>query len=424
MTILYNTLMRLYLLGAALASPFSEKASLFYKGRKNLLRLIDQVMFKKAKDNKIKVWFHCASVGEFEQARPLIEKLKKEYSGVSVVVTFFSPSGYELRKNYPFADFVFYLPMDTKGNAIRFIESVNPCCAIFIKYEFWKNYLSVLQKRGIPTYLVSGIFRRNQIFFKPWGASFRNILKSFSHFYLQDTSSQNLLKEIGFVNSTVSGDTRFDRVFEITQTEIDIRGLNLFAKNGVCCVAGSTWSPDEQLLVAFIKESSPLFKFVIAPHETDVQHIEKLESMLEGIKFIRYSETDSCPSADITDASVFILDTVGLLSIAYRYGRFAYVGGGFGKGIHNILEAATYGLPVVFGPNYQKFKEARDLIELGGAFSVNNSVSEVSSLFDSLFAEGNFYDNSSLVCREYVQKNLGATDNILKSIAPVFNNNS
>jgi len=486
LTILYHTSLRLYYLASGIAGLFSNKAALFYNGRKGLLNYIKQRMSLKDDLSGTRYWIHCASVGEFEQARPLIEKIKEIEPSSYIVVTFFSPSGYELRKNYSLAANVFYLPMDTIANARKFVEYVKPDVAIFIKYEFWRNYLSVLKQQNIPVYLVSAIFRENQPFFRWWGANFRKMLGNFTHFFVQDDQSETLLRSIGITNVSVAGDTRFDRVIEITRNNKTIAPLELFTENikvndlslekpgekvnellikylnsHICCVAGSTWPPDEELLRSFMKNyeltkieksndskvKPTVLKLIIAPHEVEEAHIKKIESLFAEYKVVKFSdflvkqdETMAQPNKasaqqnkasalqnrlfieqnytqaqieKLTEAQVFIIDTVGILSTAYRYGNFAYVGGGFGVGIHNILEAATYGLPVVFGPKYEKFKEAKDLIPLGGAFSVEKDQTEI---LEKLVWDHDFREKCSKVCEHYVQKNIGATAIILKQL--------
>ncbi len=438
LTILYHTFLSLYLFASRIAGLFSEKAALFYDGRRGLLAHIKQVVSSEQTLLGTRYWIHCASVGEFEQARPLIERIKEEEPLSYIVITFFSPSGYKLRKNYNLASNVFYLPMDTKANARKFVEYIKPNVAIFIKYEFWKNYLTTLKEQNIPTYLVSAIFREDQSFFKWWGANFRKILSRFTHIFVQDSHSKTLLESIGYTNVSVAGDTRFDRVIEITRNNKTIPSLEFFIGNKnineqvidyTCCVAGSTWPPDEELLLSFlIKTNSSALKMIIAPHEVSESHIKKIESLFNAYKIVKYS--DFLAQQDKTgeqqfiqvqiekliNAQIFIIDTVGILSTAYRYGNFAYVGGGFGTGIHNILEAATYGLPVVFGPKYEKFKEAVDLIALGGAFSVEKGETEV---LEKLFVDSKYREYSCEVCEDYVKKNIGATARILKTIAPI-----
>jgi 3-deoxy-D-manno-octulosonic-acid transferase len=362
------------------------------------------------------------------------------YPRIPVVLTFFSPSGYELRKNYSYADAVFYLPMDTRRNAVRFIEMVRPSKVIFVKYEFWRNYLGVLKSRGIPVYLISAIFREDQHFFKSWGGYFRGVLNNFEHLFVQDSGSEMLLKKIGVNNVTVCGDTRFDRVKEVTGTSVQIKSLELFSEDSVCMVAGSTWPADEEILAGFMnmtksgrsgetvisKEGLPV-KLVIAPHEVDQSHITKILTLFNDFKIVKFSEVKNLKLDDDADekpvqsllkqADIFIIDTIGILSVAYRYGSMAYIGGGFGTGIHNTLEAASYGIPVVFGPEYHKFKEAKDLIANGGAWSVNSFESFTDRMIKFINQPG-LLKSSGEVCKEYVEKNVGATSAILASIYP------
>ncbi|HBG24873.1 MAG TPA: 3-deoxy-D-manno-octulosonic acid transferase [Rikenellaceae bacterium] len=460
MTILYHISISLYLFASGIMGIFSRKAALFYAGRKSLLSHIEDEMGYSQDSDRETVWFHCASVGEFEQARPIIELLRERFPLYRIVITFFSPSGYELRKDYPLADHIFYLPMDTRKNAAKFIEFINPTLVIFIKYEFWRNYLTTLNKCGIPVYLVSGIFRQGQPFFRWWGGSFRNILNLFTHLFVQDENSASLLRGIGVERVTVCGDTRFDRVHALAQKAVKISSVEIFCGSSLCCVAGSTWPADEELIVAHyrryfhrekiakryselrrgkfeqnidsvrfakfpeldnvisVSSSESKFKLIIVPHEVDEHQIKKLINLLRDIPYVRYSELEGSHRGEkLSEASVLIIDSVGILSRIYRYGTFAYIGGGFGAGIHNILEAATYGMPVVFGPKFGKFKEARDLTELGGAFPVK-SEDELVEIFDKLLADSAFRDECSQVCAGYVAKNIGATEFIVNSIAP------
>lgn len=447
MRIIYHIFITLYYYASGVASIFSRKASLFYSGRRGLFDAIELQMRSVNKDNNPVAWFHCASVGEFEQARPVIEKFREMNPEFKVVLTFFSPSGYELRKNYPLADGVFYLPMDTKSNASKFIDLINPSVVIFVKYEFWRNYLLELKRRKINVYLISAIFREGQPFFKKWGAPFREVLYCFTRFFVQDKNSALMLDSVGVKNVTVCGDTRFDRVFEIAQRAEGIESLDRFCKDSLCCVAGSTWPADEALIVAHFREyfrkekieeqyklftstqhspdqhstdlcstDNKRFKLIIVPHEVDERQIGKLTSLLNDIPHIRYSELAGREMGErLAASSVLIIDSVGILSKAYKYGSFAYVGGGFGAGIHNILEPATFGLPVVFGPKFSKFREARELAGLEGAFPIKTG-EELSSIFDRLISDSSFRNNCSQICSRYVSENRGATQQILKSI--------
>ncbi len=413
MIFLYNTGIFLYSLLVKLAVPFSGKAKLFVKGRKNWESQLQKNIEKGSKY----IWLHCASLGEFEQGRPLIEAIKKQLPVYKVLLSFYSPSGYEIRKNYPLADVVCYLPADSKRNAERFIQLVQPEKAFFIKYEFWFHYINELKKNRVPLYLVSAIFRENQQFFKNtgWGKWYRKLLLGFEHFFIQNESSAQLLKSIGINNFTVAGDTRFDRVAEIAKNSKPVPLVEKFSGNEPVIIAGSTWKPDEELLSAFINQAQGV-KFIIAPHEVTASNINRLQQLLKT-KAILLSKADE---TTIGNFQVLIIDSIGLLSSLYRYGKIAYIGGGFGVGIHNILEAATFGLPVIFGPNYKKFKEAVDLINEGGAFNISNQ-NELLEVLNTLIQHKNKCKMSAEICKKYVTKNTGSTQVIIKK---VFNNSS
>jgi len=405
---LYNIVIGIYSALISFAALFNHKAGLFRQGRKGVLKRIAGEI----NHSKPIIWFHCSSVGEFEQARPLIEWYKENRKEYSILLTFFSPSGYEMRKNYPLADWIYYLPMDTTRNASKFLEIVSPAKAIFIKYEFWYNYLSQLQKRGIETYIVSAIFRKDQVFFKPYGGLFRKMLRSFTALFVQDRMSLELLKDIGISsNVTICGDTRFDRVNQITSSSREFPVISKFSGNSFTILAGSTWPPDEEILAASVKNFSKV-KLVIAPHEIHKEHISKIQEMFKGYRVLKFSECKDLEDTALENANVLIIDCMGILSSIYRYGSFAYIGGGFGVGIHNILEAATYGIPVAFGPKYHKFKEARDLVALQGASSVR-SQEEFYSLLDKLVKNRNVVEERGKICLKYVQDNLGATKKII-----------
>ncbi len=411
MRFLYNTVIGIYGALISFASLFNHKAGLFCKGRKGLLeRIAGEISHSKPI-----IWFHCSSVGEFEQARPLIEWYRENRKEYSILLTFFSPSGYEMRKNYPLADWIYYLPMDTSRNARRFLDTVSPAKAIFIKYEFWYNYLSQLKKKGIETYIVSAIFRKDQVFFKPYGGLFRKMLKSFTALFVQDDLSLQLLKEIGITsNVTICGDTRFDRVNQITAASKEFPAISKFSGNSFTILAGSTWPPDEEILAASVKNFSKV-KLVIAPHEIHKEHISKFMETFKGYNVVKFSDCREIDDAALQQANVLLIDCMGILSSIYRYGSFAYIGGGFGVGIHNILEAATYSIPVAFGPKYQKFKEARDLVARQGATSVR-SQEEFYSLLDKLVKNRNVVEERGKICFNYVQENLGATKKIISII--------
>jgi len=351
------------------------------------------------------VWFHAASLGEFEQGRPVIEQLKREKPETKILLTFFSPSGYEIRKNYAGADIVSYLPLDVPGNAWYFVNLVKPSKAIFIKYEFWPNYLLALQAENIPVVSISAIFRPEQVFFKDYGKWYKKLLLTFQHIFVQDKFSKELLQAHGINNVTVAGDTRFDRVYDLYQQAKQLPLIEEFVKGAEkVIVAGSTWPKDEELLVQYLR-LHPDVKLIMAPHEVHNSHIAEISKLLDG-KFVRYSDATA---ENVKSTNCLVVDIIGILSSIYRYANVTYIGGGFGVGIHNTLEAAVYGLPVVFGTNYQKFREARELIAIGGAFSISNYVT-LEAQFDLLLKD----NNAGKIAGEYVKSNTGATEMILK----------
>lgn len=410
MIVLYRLSIIFYHFLIIISSPFNTKARLWLKGRKGI--------FKKMKNNMVKdsrlAWFHCASLGEFEQGRPLIEAFREKFPDHKILLTFFSPSGYEIRKNYDKADYVFYLPIDSPGNAKRFISIAKPEIVFFIKYEFWHFYISEIGKREIPLFLVSGIFRENQRFFKWYGQSFIKVLKHFEHFFVQNPASHDLLKSIGFNNSTITGDTRFDRVFAIAEQTKKLPLLEKFKQNNKVLILGSSWQPDEELVIKYFNNNRNRFKLIIAPHEVSKDNITRITKSFSGdIKVLNYSLAND---NNIGNIDVLIIDSIGLLSSLYKYGDLAYIGGGFGKGIHNILEAATFGLAVIFGPNYQKFKEAKDLINLGGAKSINN-YSTLAELLNEILENDKLLKTNGQISSQYVLKNKGATEKIIEYIS-------
>jgi 3-deoxy-D-manno-octulosonic-acid transferase len=407
MALLYSIAIHLYYLVILCSSLFDKKARLWITGRKDWRKKLRA--WKSF--GKPVYWFHAASLGEFEQGRPLIEAVKKQRPGCSIILTFYSPSGFEIRKNYQEADLVCYLPLDTAYNARKFIALAKPDSVFFIKYEYWYFYLKQLHGSGIPVYLVSGIFRQNHIFFRWYGRWFRNKLSYFERFFVQDQPSEALLKASGFLNVTVSGDTRFDRVATLGAAALNIDLAGAFVQGGPCLVAGSTWPADEMILVKFINESSLPIKLILAPHEIGKEPIRKLVRMISRPVAL-FSEASQ---NDVAEKQVLIIDNIGLLSSLYRYGQLAYVGGGFGKGIHNILEAATYGVPVVFGPNYQKFHEAGELIACGGAFSVSDYPEFRDTVYD-LLRDPEKLLNASKQAGQYVIGSTGATNRILVHI--------
>jgi 3-deoxy-D-manno-octulosonic-acid transferase len=407
MKIIYNLGIILFFVGLVLASIFSKKARLFLTGRKNLFKSIQD----RINPNENLIWFHCASLGEFEQGRPVIESIKEKKSDQKILLTFFSPSGYEIRKNYEKADYIFYLPIDTKRNAEKFISLVNPKMAVFVKYEFWYHYLKVLSGEKIPVYLISSNFRANQIFFKWYGGFFRRILRFFSYLFVQNQFSKELLSAIQIEQVTVAGDTRFDRVNTIAEQRRKLPEIESFKNNKFTTVAGSTWKEDEEMLIRLINESGNDTKWIVVPHEIHENHITWIVRSFKK-PVIRYSEMIK---RDNDVATVLIIDNIGMLSSLYYYGNLAFVGGGFGKGIHNILEAATYGIPVLFGSNYKAFQEAIDLVKLGGAFSVK-SYEELMNIYQQLTNNPEHLKNTGNIARNYVESNLGATETIVKKL--------
>ena len=399
MRTLYNIGMYCYRLGVAAVSPWHKKARLWRDGRKQLFNRMRASIDSSAPI----VWVHVASLGEFEQGRPIIEKIKAERPEYKILLTFFSPSGYEIRKNYQGADYIFYLPIDTKSNAREFLDIVKPQIAVFVKYEYWINLLTELKTRNIPTYIVSAIFRRDSIFFRSTGNMWREALKSFNTIFVQDENSKALLAELGHDNVIVAGDTRFDRVAQIAAAAKKIELIEQFKGDSRLFVAGSSWGPDEDLIVRLANEN-PTIKFIVAPHEMEQTRMAKIEQTATG-GAVRYTKIEG----DIADIQILILDTIGMLSSVYGYADFSYIGGGFGVGIHNTLEAATFGLPIAFGPNYQKFKEARDMIALGGATSVSN-YEELSAWFAPLRDDEQHLKLVSQISKDYTTKNQGATD--------------
>lgn len=407
MKILYNIIIWLYTITIRIVSLFNEKARLWVKGRKDWKSKLQEAV---AVGDRY-YWFHCASLGEFEQGRPIIEAIKKENKEIKIFLTFFSPSGYEVRKDYSYADHIMYLPSDSKSNVRYFLNMLNPEKAVFIKYEFWFNYLSELERRDIPHFLVSGIFRESQYFFKWYGKYFLRRLKGFTHLFVQDESSEELLKRHDVESASISGDTRFDRVYDISRSSKELKIIEDFASGGDLIIAGSSWPAEEDILARFIKVSPDNYKWVIAPHEIGEEHIKTIENKL-SVSSIRYS---MAKGKDLDQYRVLIIDNIGLLSSAYRYGKLAIIGGGFGKGIHNILEPASWGLPVLFGPNFRKFKEAGDLINYGGAVSFGN-YEEFARVIGLLLSNPDELGKASEAATEFVKSNLGASKIVLDMV--------
>ena len=388
---------------------FNNKAKLWIRGRRGV--------FEKIKKDNISekgvIWFHVSSLGEFEQARPLIEKIKQKNSSDKILLTFFSPSGYEVKSNYKFADYIYYLPIDTKKNAVKFIKLVKPKLIFWVKYDFWFNYIEQIFENSIPLYLISGIFREKQIFFKKKGKKYANLLNYFTHLFVQDDISVELMKSMDILNVTKVGDTRFDRVIEIAEQSTEIEIVKTFVEDKLCLVVGSSWLADDKIITEFINSSSENIKFIIAPHNIEEERIVELLQLLNK-KVIRFSKAELL---NVADFQVLIIDNIGILSSVYKYGKIAYIGGGFGTGIHNILEAAVYGMPVVFGKNYKKFNEAKEMIALKTAFSISNS-EEFNRTLNIFLSDENFMDRTAEKARDYVYQNKGATNKILNYVFP------
>lgn len=403
MRLIYDIGIRIYSVAARILALWNPKAGQWVKGRQGWEPALRNAF---GSEDKV-VWFHCASLGEFEQGRPVMEALRAQCPEYRILLTFFSPSGYEKRKDYPGADHVMYLPADTAGNAEKLISSVPLVMVIFIKYEFWYHYLNRLKKHGTPVYLASGIFRSGQLFFRWYGGWYKRFLENFTHIFVQEEHSAGLLKEQGFRNVTVAGDTRFDRVITVAKTPYEHAGLEEFTRNHQVVVAGSTWEADEELLEHACRDLPDEIRWIIAPHELSESHLRQICKRFP--RHVLFTQTDS----GIPEGTrVVIVDTIGQLSYLYRYGTLAYIGGGFGKGIHNILEAATYSLPVTFGPRYQKFREAVDLVQQGGAFPVRSHIEFLSTIRQQLHSES-LLKTCSETAGSYVKKREGASSVIV-----------
>ena len=403
---MYEIAIYLYMMGVAVASLFSEKVRKMWRGERKAFGVLKQKVDPAARY----VWFHAASLGEFEQGRPLMEQLRREHPELKILLTFFSPSGYEVRKDYPGADIVCYLPLDTRLNAIRFLRLVRPVTAFFIKYEFWYNYLHILKHRGIPVYSVSSIFRPGQVFFRRWARSYAGVLRCITHFYVQNEVSRELLASIGITAVSVTGDTRFDRVLQIKAQAKSLPIVEAFAEGAKVFVAGSSWPPDGDAFMPYFKEH-PDWKLVIAPHEIGEAHLRQIEQRT-GCATVRYTATTP---EEARQARCLIIDCFGLLSSAYRYGHVAYVGGGFGVGIHNVLEAAVWGMPVIFGPNNKHFQEAQGLMAAGGGFEVS-SADDFRRVMDKLNASPDALHDAGRKAAGYVASCTGATAKILADV--------
>ncbi len=426
MSWLYNAGISVAPVFIRIAGMFNPKMKLFCEGRKGLIQKMQQRRAQESEDGDAGrvIWFHCSSVGEFEQARPIIEWYKNNRPADKILLTFFSPSGYELRKNYPLADWVYYLPMDTPSNARKFMEIFRPAKVIFTKYDLWYNYIAEAKRSGAELYLISAIFRKEQAFFKWYGGFFRRMLRCFTRIFVQDESSVELLKKINIDgNVFLSGDTRFDRVHKIALTAKDFPVVEKFTKDSFALVAGSTWLPDEEIIAEVLKNFSKV-KLVIAPHEINEERMEKVFKVFDSYGVVKYSELAPVVEQEMLSESprpvaegkrVLVIDCIGILSSLYKYADFSYIGGGFGVGIHNTLEAAVYGCPIAFGPNYRRFKEAADLIKADGAISVSNA-SELYQILDNCVKDKDLREYKGRACGAYVEKNLGATEKIISRI--------
>ena len=411
---MYSILIHFCAFIVALISPFHRKARLMRWGQWKTNRILREKIDRNAKY----IWFHASSLGEFEQGRPVMEKIKQEHPDYKILLTFFSPSGYEVRKNYNGADVICYLPFDTPFRVKKFLRLANPVMAVFIKYEFWGNYLHELKKRGIPVYIISAIFRPDQLFFQWFGAPYRKMLYNFTHLFVQDERSKELLAEFDIRNVTVCGDTRFDRVLDICRQARELPNVERFVKNEKgeqvqTLIAGSSWPQDEDIFIPYFNKH-PELKLIIAPHEIHQEHLTYIESLLKRPS-VRLSEVLQ-DNHLLEGKDCLIVDSFGMLSSIYRYGTIAYIGGGFGAGIHNTLEAAVYGIPVLFGPRYQKFKEARDLIKVGGGFSIS-SKEEFTDKMDELLTNQQTLATAGKSAGNFVSGNAGATEQILKEVS-------
>jgi 3-deoxy-D-manno-octulosonic-acid transferase len=412
MLFIYNLIVVLADFILKIVALFNKKISLFVEGRKPVFKILSNKI--KAYDKTI--WFHAASLGEYEQGLPVMERMKSRFPNHLIVLTFFSPSGYEVRKNNTIADVTVYLPMDTQSNVAQFMKIVRPDMAFFIKYEYWPNYLNALQNKEIPTYLISGIFREKQVFFKWYGGFYRNALNAFEHFFVQNSNSKELLLQLGKTNVTVSGDTRFDRVTEILKQNNELDFIEEFKNNTLTIVIGSSWPKDEALLVKYINTTNNV-KFIIAPHNINMDQIANLKNQIskKSILFSSYN-TNEMDTSKLADYEVFIIDTIGILTKIYSYADIVYVGGGFGNpGVHNILEPATFGVPIVIGPNYSHFAEAIALVKMEGCISINNQ-EELNESFDKLIQNEGVRLEKGHICSTFVEMNKNASETIMNYI--------
>jgi 3-deoxy-D-manno-octulosonic-acid transferase len=409
MLFLYTLIVQIASFLLIIFGKFSPKIKLFVEGRKVVFSTLEQQI----KPSDKTIWFHAASLGEYEQGLPVIEKIKTNYPNHKIIITFFSPSGYEVRKNNAVADTTVYLPLDTQKNAVYFLKLAHPEMAFFIKYEYWPNYLNELQKLGTPTYLISGIFRKNQMFFKWYGGFYRKALNTFTYFFVQNEISKKLLLQLGKTNVSISGDTRFDRVASILEKDNYLDFIETFKNNTLTIVIGSSWPKDENILVDYINQSSEKVKFIIAPHNIKEEQIQNLKNSITK-KAALFSEKSS---KNLAEFDVFIIDTIGILTKIYSYADIAYVGGGFGNpGVHNILEPATFGVPIVIGPNYSHFAEATALVKMEGCISISNKTN-LAETFSNLISNDDIRHEKGHICSTFVQMNKGATEIIMKKIS-------
>ena len=403
---MYDILMYLYLLGVAIYSLFDEKVRKMWRGEREAFSVLKSQVDPDAKY----VWFHAASLGEFEQGRPLMELLRQRHPEYKILLTFFSPSGYEVRKNYQGADIICYLPLDTRVNAIRFLRLVRPVMAFFIKYEFWYNYLHILRHRNVPVYSVSSIFRPDQVFFRWYGREYAHVLRCVTRFFVQNEESKRLLEDLGLKDVMVVGDTRFDRVLQIKEAAKQLPIAEAFSRGHKVFVAGSSWPPDEDVFIEYFNEHRD-WRLIIAPHVIGEDHLRQILSKLK-MSSVLYTQTTP---EEASKADCLIINCFGLLSSIYQYGQVAYVGGGFGVGIHNVLEAAVWGMPVIFGPNNKNFQEAQGLLAAGGGFEIATD-DNFAQLMDRLSSDGKFLEESSTVASTFVQGQVGATEKVLGEV--------
>ena len=410
--IFYNIFLKIYKAGIRIASIWDPKAKLWLAGREDIFFVIKAKLKNQEKKH---VWMHCASLGEFEQGRPLLESIQREIRGCNIILTFFSPSGYEIMKNYPGADHVFYLPLDSPSNAKQIVDAFNPSLVLWVKYEFWFYYLQELKQRNIPTLLIAGVFRNTQPFFSRYGNLWRKMLLSFTWLFVQNDESETLLEKIGIhKNVSVSGDTRFDRVIEIAAIQFHAPIIEAFCQNYQVIVAGSTWEDDEIILAAYGDETGHREKIILVPHELDKPHLDSIKKIFRGSVLYSDIEKNTSPIENNTNYNTLIIDTMGILSKLYQYGDINYVGGGFTKdGVHNVLEAAVWGRPVIFGENYEKYVEAKELLDCLAAETISNT-NELKETVTTLFSDHKMYDRAASAAKEYVFSKKGATKKIMK----------